>query len=71
MDIQAFNPARGQDIDCASISATTNLQNTAYTKILNALYRTVDVGTEALLSCDEKSVNLTSGPHNILGKKKR
>ena len=71
MDIQAFNPARGQDIVCASISATTNLQNAAYTKILNALYRVVDVGTEALFSCDEKSGNLTRGPHNISGKKKR
>jgi hypothetical protein len=47
------------------------LQNAACTKILNALYRAVDVGIEALLSCDEKSANLTRGPHNIFGKKKR
>jgi hypothetical protein len=71
MDIHAFNPAKGHKIDCASISATTNLQNAACTKILNALYRAVDVGIEALLSCDEKSANLTRGPHNIFGKKKR
>ena len=71
MDIQAFNPAIGQDVDSANISATTNLQNAAYTKILNALYSAVDVGNDALFSCDEKSVYLIRGPHNILGKKKR